>query len=369
MPTRYEFKLATMAEEGALRSILRQTSMPGKISLSFQREPDFFLAEHAGNSSSQVIVVQDAESNKIVGFGCRGLRRAYVDGETKTIGYLAGLRGLPEVRGGTLLARAYKFIKELHGDGKVPYYVTTIFDDNVYAKTLLTSGRAGLPVYHPLGSLRTYLIPLYRRQRGIINHHVVKVAENNLQMAVRCINSFNSQYQLSPNYSTDDFLGQTDLLPHLKPQNLYAYIRDSHITATLGVWDQTPFKQSVVAGYSKLYSTVRPLLNVTAAMGFSAKLPRVGQSLPYLYAPFLSYSPGHGEDFLCLLCHILAEWSQKGFAYLLLGLHEKHPLASTLQKSSAITLSSTVYVVHWKDGLNDALPSQFNLPHLEIATL
>ena len=59
MSSSYRFDLATEADDGALRAILKNTSMPGEISLSFQREPSFFAAERAGNLYSQVIAARE----------------------------------------------------------------------------------------------------------------------------------------------------------------------------------------------------------------------------------------------------------------------------------------------------------------------
>ena len=56
---RFEFALAEEADDDALRALLRQISMPGNITLSFQREPSFFLAEQAGSVMSQVMVCTD----------------------------------------------------------------------------------------------------------------------------------------------------------------------------------------------------------------------------------------------------------------------------------------------------------------------
>ncbi len=327
------------------------------------------MAEQAGNLESQVIAMKESGTGAIVGFGCRSFRKVFVDGQVSTIGYLSGLRGLPEVRGGTLLARAYRYLKQLHGDGKVPYYVTTIFDDNQHAKTLLESGRAGLPTYLPLGRLRTFLLPLYGNRKESCGKVVRVETDDLLEPAGECINVFNGQHQFSPFYSTADLKGKTTLLPCFDHSNLYAYLRGSKVTATAGVWDQNSFKQTVVAGYSLPYRFIRPLANAGARMGWSAKLPKVGSHFPYLYASFLSHALGYDEDLLSLIRQIMADWSQQGFAYLLVGVHEQNPLANQLQQMSAMALSSTVYMVYWDDALTEALPSNNHTPHLEIATL
>src|SRR5947209_6357965 len=138
---RFEFALAQETDDAALRALLHQIAMPGNITLSFPREPSFFLAEQAGRVTSQVLVCKDRQKGQIVGMGSRSIRTVYIDGEPMRVGYLSMLRGLPEARGNIALARGYRYLQTLHADGAVPYYFTTILDENADARMLLTSGR------------------------------------------------------------------------------------------------------------------------------------------------------------------------------------------------------------------------------------
>jgi hypothetical protein len=83
--------------------------------------------------------------------GSRSIRCVYIDGKPPTrVGYLSMLRGITEAPGNIALARGYRYLQTLHADGAVPFYFTTVLDDNTTAKALLTSGRARLPVYKPI---------------------------------------------------------------------------------------------------------------------------------------------------------------------------------------------------------------------------
>ncbi len=369
MSTKYVPELIGEAEDGALRAILRNTFMPGNIALSFQREPNFFQAEKAGNIESQVIAMRDKDTGTISGFGCRSFRMAYVDGQLKLVGYLSGLRCLPEYRGGTLLARSYRYLKSLHVDGKVPFYITTILDENSEAKNILESGRASLPVYKSVGKLRTSLLPLYKRGRkGSAAVRKVETKEQ-LHQAVRCIQTYNSKHQFGPYYTVEDFQGRTDLLPGFETRNMYIFQRGDQVTATVGVWDQNSYKQTVVVDYSQSLRAIRPLANLAAQIGLCPKFPQKGESFPNLNASFLSFTPGHAHDLLELLRHVQGEWSQKSFAYLLVGVNAKNEIAASLARISAMTISSTIYLVYWSDMLYEPLPRTGDGINLEIASL
>ena len=127
---RYQFELATRADDAELRSILAATPMEGTVSLSFRREPSFFDAAVVSGDFHQVVICRDTRASRIAGFGCRSVREMYVNGQPTPIGYLSALRLLPEYRNRGLIARGYAFFRRLHADGRAPLYLTTIAEGN-----------------------------------------------------------------------------------------------------------------------------------------------------------------------------------------------------------------------------------------------
>ena len=68
------FDLATHADEAALRRILRASPMPGSISVTFEREPDYFRASTIEGTFHQTIVARDSATGEIIGMGTRSVR-------------------------------------------------------------------------------------------------------------------------------------------------------------------------------------------------------------------------------------------------------------------------------------------------------
>ncbi|HEU0001205.1 MAG TPA: hypothetical protein VFQ36_09920 [Ktedonobacteraceae bacterium] len=363
---RFEFSLAGEAEDEALRALLRRIAMPGNITLSFQREPSFLLAEQAGSVASQVMMCKDRTKDQIVGMGSRSIRNVYIDGKPAQVGYLSMLRGVPEARGNIALARGYRYLHTLHADGAVPYYFTTILDDNTDAKNLLTSARGGLPVYKPLGQLITYLIPLRRnRLRKSAGNEASRVDQQQLPQAIAFLQQWNSQYQFAPVYTLDDMLGQSKLLPAFCRKNFYIYKEQDEVRGTLGVWDQQSFKQTVVTAYSRKMQALRPFYNVYATITGNPGLPPTGSEIKLLYASFLSGSSG---PFEALLYQVCKDWSGKEYDYLSVGICTDSPLSTIASRYATQQLSSTIYIVYWQD-TQVALPTTDMPVHLEIATL
>jgi len=347
------FELAHEQDDEGLRALLRRTSMPGPISPAFLREPSFFTAERAGNLESQVIVARDAANGTIVGVGCRGIRRMYCNGSETTAGYLSMLRGDPAARGGTGLARGYRFLRQLHADGKTRFYVTTILDENRDVQALLTSGRAGLPSYTPAGALRTFLIPLRHRRKRAASPGVATATPELLPDALRCLDAWNRRHQFAPVVSERDLAA----MPHL-------YV---HPRGTFAVWDQHSFKQTVVTSYALPLLLARPFYNAVAWLRRRPPLPPPGGAIRLVYGAFLSAAEDDPDVFSALVDHACAEWSGRGCDYLAAGLAREHPLAAVLASRAARFIDSTLYTVSWTDEENPTLDSR--LPHVEIATL
>ena len=339
--------------------------MPGEIELAFLREPSFFAAARAGNRETQTMVCRDLEAGEIVGLGERSIRAAYVDGEPSALGYLSNLRGAVEWRKGLGLARGYQYLRTLHGDGKVRFYVTTILEDNAEAIALLTSGRARLPTYEQVGTLITYLLPIHRRRRAR-STAAEPVRAGGLADAVACLDAWNRRHQFAPVYTQEDLAGGTGLLPDVTLDNLYVVREGGRVRGTLGVWDQSGFKQTVVSSYSRRLARVRRLYNAYAAVRGVPGLPAAGSRLRLLHGAFLSADDAATAQ--ALVERVLVDWSGRGASYLVLALAEGHPLGETLSRYAARRLTSRVYAVYWPDEGAPAFDRGRPL-HLEVATL
>ncbi len=367
MPERLEVGLASESDDEALRLLLRETAMPGNITLSFLREPSFFRAEEAGNISSQTMVYRGKSDRKLYGLGCRSIRRVFVDGQPTDVGYLSMLRGLPEARSGIGLVRGYNFLRKLHSDSRVKFYFTTILDDNTYAKAILTSGRAGLPTYRPLCQWRTYLLSL-KRKRSSCPDEVEFLSQRNLRKTVTFINDWNSQRQLAPVYGVCDFLGKSNLLPEFDYKDVATYQMGGEILGTAAVWDQSGFKQTVVTEYSKALSLARPLYNLQAKLRGNPELPKPGECISFLATAMLTAKDDDATIYKALLNQLQNTWSGRGYDFLVVGAQVGSPLADILKPLAARTLDSTVYLVYWQE--ESILPNGLEgMVHVETATL
>jgi hypothetical protein len=369
--SRYRFDLATPADDAELRSVLAQTPMDGDIRVSFRREPSYFRAAQVEGEFLQVVAARESAGGQIVGFGCRSIHERYVNGCPRPIGYLSGLRLLPPFRSGGLLARGFRFFRELHDDGRAPFYLTTIADGNDVAAKALVSGRAELPTYAYQGQFHTFVLPVTSSWRHTARADCrVRPAEaGDVPRLSEFLNRHGPQRQFFPRYRSEDFFSTTGLLRDLQCCDLLLAFRGGELCGTLGGWDQHGFRQSVVHEYSRRLQWSRPIYNRVASWRGRPVLPPPGSELRYLTAVLPVVADDDPTVFASLLDTLLSQAAGGPAKHILLGLHERDPLRPVAQKRQAACYTTNLYLVYWDDG--QAMLSELDdrVPYLELGSL
>src|SRR5579871_2587242 len=85
-----EFAVATQADDPEIRRLLRENPIPGRISLSLEREQDYFADARVPGEIRQTVIAR--ENRRIVCVGSCAVRQRFINGEPRCVGYLGGLR-------------------------------------------------------------------------------------------------------------------------------------------------------------------------------------------------------------------------------------------------------------------------------------
>jgi hypothetical protein len=158
-----EVELAGPQDESRLRRLLRENPLTGAISVSLEREPDFFLGAAVEGDRHHTVAVRDARSGQVIGMGSRSVREVFLNGCPRLMGYLSQLRIDQSARGRKrVLLGGYAACRDMRGPGETPFDLTTIVEDNRPARRLLEMGLEGLPVYRPLEPFVTSFLPARR---------------------------------------------------------------------------------------------------------------------------------------------------------------------------------------------------------------
>ncbi len=364
----WRISLAGPEDDTDLRRLLRNNPVPGAVSISYEREPDFFLAAGIEGERSQTLVARDGDPGRILALGGRSVHAACVNGEARRIGYLGQLRLDRGSRGkGHVLFRGYEMLKELHdADGEPPFYLTSLVDGNLPARRFLTSDHPRLPRYSILESFRTLSLDVLA-----IRPIAGKAARaEDLPAIVDCLRRYAARHQLCRPWTVEDLLSP-DRSRGLSVGDFQVAFSGGRFAGCLALWDQSAFKQAVVRGYSPGFGWLRRPMHVGSALrGEVTVLPKVGQPLSMAYLSHIAIDGDDAPVFLSLIRSAAGHARTRGIRHLVLGLSSRSPLLAAVRKSFfPREYGSTLYAVHWEDG-TEAVHALDSRPcHVEVATL
>lgn len=346
-----------------------RNAMPGRISLAASHDPSFFASAQVEGCIRRIMVAE--REGQIVGTGLMAKRRVFLNGMPAEIGYISSLRLDPSIRSGMTMALGNRLMKRWHEeDLRAPFYLCCIIKDNVLARRILTSGRAGMPAAHEIGTMHVASIPLLRRSRtpqpdGL---RIVRGGTVGAEAIIECLNRCGRSKQLFPVYTIEDLLAKDGVLRGLHVEDFHVAIAGDRIVGVLGCWNQLAFRRLVVAGYSGGMRLVKTLLSPVAHMLSLAPLPNPGDAVQSVSAACIAIEDNDPKVFKALLDSVLHAEHGTGKTFLTVGLMEQDPLSSVTRQYLHLPTRSCIYAMQW-DG-DDAV-SKFDgrLPYIELASL
>lgn len=349
-PKRTMCVLATPAEDAAIRRLLRENPMGGSIQLTFEREPDYFRGAGLAGAEDQTVLVSSLGQLAAVGRCTR--RPCWVDGEIRSVGYLAELRLDASARGRFELLRAgYRFFQETQREAPADFYFTSIASDNARARRVLESGARGLPRYDFLGELTTLLIPVSRRV-GAPALRSVAATPDNLPELLEMLNQQARRHQLAAVWTEPMLRALADRdLPAVRLRLVF----DGRRAVACGaLWDQRSFRQTVVRGYARALALARPFLNFAAFLFGAPRLPPTGAALAQASLSPLALAEGCEEMLPEIVASFFPLAAKSALEFVTLGLPSDDPrLARLRRRFGARAWPCRLYRVSW-EGLSSA---------------
>jgi hypothetical protein len=354
-----EYRLATEADEPDLRRLLRENPFPGSIQVTFEREPNFFLASSIEGTLHQTIIVRDTTTTQLVAMLSRAVRDVYVNGHVQPLGYLSQMRIAPGYRAlPRAIGKMGLMLKELHEDGRAPFYLISIIEDNLPARRLLTSGLPHLPHLHEFA--RYHTLALYtrrpRRSLPLPNHlHLEQGSLEKSPQILDCLERNGRRYQLAPCW-TSETLCQPGHTPGLHPTDFWLACNEEQVVGCVAFWDQSSVKQTVIQRYTGWMGTFRPLINSLSWLIGIPHLPAPAHPFRYGFASHLAVDDDNTQIYSALLREVYNRAVSRRDSYLMLGLAERHPFFPVVRRKYAhIDYPSQLYLAGW-----DELDTQIN---------
>jgi hypothetical protein len=367
-----EFAVATRRDEADLRCLLRDNPMGGWVSLSLQREPDYFRAAASEGDTHQTIIVREQDSAAAVAVFSRSVRDAYLNGAVARLGYIGMLRVTPAYRHKIrLLRHGFQALRSLiHDPLETPVYLTSIVEDNHAARRILCAKLSGMPTYREQQRFCTFALIPSRRYRTSARAAAVEPAtEFDLAEIAACLQRNYRRYQFAPYWSLQT-LRSEQRCPNLAPGDFFVVCKNGRIAGCAALWDQSAFKQSVVHGYKPALARVRPLLNLASPVLRLPRLPPAGAALRQVYLSHLAVDGDDPDTLRALISAVLSEAAARKFPLVTLGVATNTPIYSVIRTAfRAREYLSRLYTVFWDEGRSAADTIDGRVGHVEIATL
>jgi hypothetical protein len=335
------FSAAERADDEEIRRLLRENPTRGRISLTFEREPDYFFDTPIPGETKQTILAR--ENGRMVCMGTCSIRSRFVNGKPRCVGYLGGLR-LDASRAGRfdIVRQGYDFFRELQSEEPAEFYFTSIAADNERARHVLERGLPSMPCYEFVGEFVT-LIMRTRPGKNFRPGPQTRTAGWK-EEAVDRVNNFNRERQFSPNWSVKELSALARLglpEPGFVPG---AGSKD----ASAAFWDQRSYRQTVIRGYDSWLSAARPALNAINRLLGAPGLPRINTRLANAFVSLLALPAGDSRE-ICRLARALSEVAaDRGVELLTWGFASNDPCLARLRRHFRLREYRTrLYVVRW----------------------
>jgi hypothetical protein len=351
LSSRFRFSLAGPEDDADLRALMAAGRMEGDIAVSFRREPSYFAGCCVQGDHAAVIKCVEVETGRVIGHGCRSTLEAFVAGAPRRIGYLSDLRSVADYRRGTLLARGYRFLRELHEGDPVPFYYTVIYDGNALAMANLVGARAGLPAYVDQGRVLTPALQLGFRKRELTLAGVRVVAGESarLEAIVEFLNREQRDRPLAPVRYPAQFTPGGRYSGLAAGDFLLAENSTGEILGTIAIWDQRDIRQTHVERYSRRLAIVKPVYNLAARALPFRPLPSVGARVPNVYLCCVA-ARGHDVAIFRLLLRAAYNRLRASSAhYAIVGLHERDPFVVEIEDYKRIPAAGRLFLVHYPE--------------------
>lgn len=366
----FSVELATSDDDPAIRRLLATNPVPGSVTVTYEREPNYFLGCGTMGHFCQVGVARHRPSGQVVGVACRATRSLFVNGQVEEVGYLGQLRVDERFRGRWLASSAMRFLRQLHADGRVTGYLATITEGNLVASGILVHRpRRHFPTFREVDRLCTLAIIL-RGPKAVPRSpfDICRGSEEDLGAIVAYFRQHGAAKQFFPAYEEDDFRGNPITLG-FPAEDFFLARRNGDVVGVIGLWDQSGYKQTVVQTYSGVLRWAKPSYNIGARLAGAQPLPSPGERIHFAYASFICAAENDSGIFRVLLRYVYNLTAERGYAYLMVGLAARDPLLTVAREYAHITYHSRLYTVCWKEGGQFHERLDDRIPYVEIAAL
>ena len=366
MSTPFAIRPATSADNSAILSLIGSPQPSNGVQFAFERTPDYFQSALVSHQQPHTLVVERRSDNAVVAMLNLGVRDVFVDGTAQTIRYGSDLRIAPEYQGSRVLIYINRAVRECIQD---TWYQSVILEENEKSRGALEGGRAGLPIFKPMGGIVTHTITGCKRSSPASSKKVRKATTADIPAMNRFISDMATHYQFLPAYNFWDVEAGLPYFNGLRISDFLVLIdSDNEVSGLVGLWNQKSFKQTRVVDYSRSVAMFRPFYNAWSSFRGGFILPAKGKTFDYyaLHSPLTH--PRNSDAFRDLLHSAWQHIIERGSRAMTLTLSNEDPRCAVLDEFRTIPLKARQYTVAFKDEFQPVLDSH-RIPYFESGRL
>ncbi|MCL2787409.1 MAG: hypothetical protein FWD59_02785 [Micrococcales bacterium] len=336
------FRPATSADGVELVKLLEGTSAKGRMRIVYSRRPDAYASFLREAPDARVFVWE--EGTRIVGVVAASSRMHYVDGQPARGNYISRLQKAPEVEERLNLVTAFEAVCDPASD--FSFFSVLLANDGIVAA--FARGQRVPAVPRQLGTVTTFVIKTGGRSgmpagRGF--RPCVRADEGALTAFYGALAPQRGLFPVGLPWSQHEGLALSDFCVVTNDAG--------RIVAAGALWDQTDFRQYIIAGYSPLLRLARLLNPMVSRVGYP-RLPKPNTVVVLPMACFMLAEPGDEE---ALVLGLLRDAQRRGYAQMVTGLASSSPFHHPFASRRHISFDSTIYqVVPSDDGARIDVP-------------
>jgi hypothetical protein len=339
----FRFARATRDDEPEIRALVGSVTMPGTVSVRFEREPDYFLGTTIQGDPCDVLIARHEPDNVLAAVMVRAERRVFINGAERRVAYIGQIRIAPRYQGRWLMQRAVLELAQLR-DRSTPYLGVIAADNPVALGTIAGRRPPGAPRVTRVARLASPAWVLHDRLTSSRTAMPVEWGGlARLDEILAFLHTVGPRRQFFPVLERVHFIdGQT--YRGLRLEDLRIVRRDGDIAGLLGSWDQSGFKQEIVAGYAPRLRRLRPGYDLLARALGGEPLPRIGQPVRTAFGCLRCVVDDDPDVFHALLSATRERARRQKKALLMLGFDERDPQFKSLRRSLHLTYESEVFL-------------------------
>ncbi len=298
--------LANQNDGERILEILESSPAEGNIELVYTRRPNACESYQKESGETYVYAVKDGED--MLGTVAEVVRKVYIGGEVKKLGYVCGLKTAPEYKGTVNWAKT--FIQNLVKED-IDCYFCSIISENVEAQKLFGKKRKRTMNMNLLQGYTTYMLaPYFKFKVKNIDYIFKQVSKEDERAVLDFLNQEGRKREMFP---VVESLSQfTDL----KPEDFYVLKEQDEILAVGALWKQTAYRQYIVKKYRGVYRFARCLNPLLKLLGYIT-LPKENEVLDFPMLSFFISQDDNEEYYKAFLNHINYVIKQKFGMYVI----------------------------------------------------